>query len=60
MFEESCLGGDVMKITESQIKWITTSWVDEVGRVFEYDDRLFRVIYSEKRDFINELFGGVL
>lgn len=49
-----------MKITESQIKWITTSWVDEIGRVFEYDNRLFRVIYSEKGDYINKLLGGGL
>lgn len=49
-----------MKITKSQIKWITSSWVDEVGRVFEYDDRLFRVIYPEKRNYIYELFEGGL
>ena len=43
-------------IDKSQIQWIQKRKKDDVGRVFESEDRIYRAIYREHVPFVKEIF----
>lgn len=50
-----------MYIRQDEVKWQTKHTMDSMGRMFQYGDRFFRLIYPNKQKNIEDLFkNGVV
>src|SRR4051812_22271233 len=49
-----------MKINSSEIKWVGLSTADDVGRVFVWQNRIFRAVFNERLDGVSRLLSSGL
>lgn len=46
-----------MRISEKDIRFVPNSLLDTIGRVFEYENKIYRGIYSENIDYLNAILN---
>lgn len=46
-----------MVIKSSEVQWLTRHTMDPLGEVFRYENRIFRIINDEKREYVIDLFN---
>lgn len=45
-----------MVVKRQEVQWLTRHTLDPLGEVFKWNNRLFRIIYEERKEYVKELF----